>query len=83
MPELPDIDVYVEKLAERIDSQALMRIRINNPFLLCSVLPPGRNPRWIGHIFWMASSILPHTTTGAHELDEKENYRRIGTAQPR
>jgi formamidopyrimidine-DNA glycosylase len=40
MPELPDIDVYVEKLGERIDAQTLRHIRIESPFLLRSVEPP-------------------------------------------
>ena len=39
MPELPDIDVYVECLAERILGATLERIRIENPFLLRSVEP--------------------------------------------
>lgn len=40
MPELPDIDVYVEKLLERIDGQTLYNVRLGNPFLLRSVAPP-------------------------------------------
>lgn len=39
MPELPDIDVYVEKLEQRIAGATLTRIRVNNPFLVRSVLP--------------------------------------------
>lgn len=40
MPELPDIELYVEKLAERIDGNILQDIRLANPFLLRSVEPP-------------------------------------------
>ncbi len=40
MPELPDIDVYIEKLGERIDGQALESIRVNTPFLVRSFDPP-------------------------------------------
>jgi formamidopyrimidine-DNA glycosylase len=39
MPELPDIDVYVECLAERIVGASLQRIGVENPFLLRSVEP--------------------------------------------
>lgn len=40
MPELPDIDVYVEKLDERIAGQVLETIRVSKPFLVRSVDPP-------------------------------------------
>ncbi len=40
MPELPDIAVYVEALAERILDRELLRVRIASPFLLRSVDPP-------------------------------------------
>jgi len=40
MPELPDINVYIEALASRIAGQPLQRIRIAKPFLLRSVDPP-------------------------------------------
>jgi formamidopyrimidine-DNA glycosylase len=40
MPELPDIDVYIEKLDERINGQALHDIRLGNPFLVRSFDPP-------------------------------------------
>jgi formamidopyrimidine-DNA glycosylase len=39
MPELPDIEVYVECLAARTVGAALERIRVENPFLLRSVDP--------------------------------------------
>jgi len=40
MPELPDLNLYIEKLAERIENCSLEDIRISNPFLLRSVDPP-------------------------------------------
>ncbi|ACL67388.1 DNA-formamidopyrimidine glycosylase [Anaeromyxobacter dehalogenans 2CP-1] len=40
MPELPDIEVYVEALAARVLGQPLERIRLGNPFLLRSADPP-------------------------------------------
>lgn len=42
MPELPDIDVYVEVLRKKLLQHTLTAIRIGNPFLLRSVAPaPG------------------------------------------
>jgi len=40
MPELPDISVYVESLAAKLRGDRLERVRIANPFLLRSALPP-------------------------------------------
>ena len=40
MPELPDVDVYVQKLKERIRGETLEEIRIASPFLVRSVAPP-------------------------------------------
>ena len=40
MPELPDITVYVESLEQRIVGSRLIRLRLNNPFLLRTVVPP-------------------------------------------
>ncbi len=40
MPELPDIAVYVERLAALVRSQLLERVRLASPFLLRSVTPP-------------------------------------------
>lgn len=39
MPELPDIEGYLEALRPRVLGQTLERIRITNPFLLRSVAP--------------------------------------------
>ncbi len=40
MPELPDVVVYVEALAERILGRRLERVRLASPFLLRSTEPP-------------------------------------------
>ena len=40
MPELPDIDVYVESLERRILGAVLNRLTLNNPFLLRTAVPP-------------------------------------------
>ena len=40
MPELPDIAVYIDRLAARVVGHRLERVRIGNPFLLRSVVPP-------------------------------------------
>jgi formamidopyrimidine-DNA glycosylase len=40
MPELPDITVYVESLAAKLRGDRLERVRITNPFLLRSAVPP-------------------------------------------
>jgi len=40
MPELPDVTVYVEALAERVVGARLERVLIAAPFLLRSVAPP-------------------------------------------
>ena len=40
MPELPDIEIYLESLAARIDGHALERVRLLNPFLLRTAVPP-------------------------------------------
>jgi len=40
MPELPDISVYVESLDAKLRGDGLERVRIANPFLLRSAVPP-------------------------------------------
>jgi formamidopyrimidine-DNA glycosylase len=40
MPELPDLQVYLEALECRLARQALERVELLNPFLLRSVQPP-------------------------------------------
>jgi formamidopyrimidine-DNA glycosylase len=40
LPELPDLTVYLESLEARIANRRLVRIRLLNPFLLRSAVPP-------------------------------------------
>ncbi len=40
MPELPDVELYVERLRERIEGAKLEAIRLKSPFLMRSVEPP-------------------------------------------
>src|SRR5262249_26303447 len=40
MPELPDIAVYTEALRERIVGTVLQRVRLLNPCLLRTAVPP-------------------------------------------
>jgi formamidopyrimidine-DNA glycosylase len=42
MPELPDVAVYIEALAERVLNQSIQRIRIASPFIVRSFDPPVR-----------------------------------------
>ncbi|HRI18003.1 MAG TPA: DNA-formamidopyrimidine glycosylase family protein, partial [Burkholderiaceae bacterium] len=40
MPELPDITVYVERLESKLAGATLVRLRLLNPFLLRTAVPP-------------------------------------------
>jgi formamidopyrimidine-DNA glycosylase len=40
LPELPDLTVYLESLEARIVNRRLLRIRLLNPFLLRTAVPP-------------------------------------------
>ncbi len=40
MPELPDLTVYLESLEARIANQKLLQVRLLNPFLLRTAVPP-------------------------------------------
>lgn len=40
MPELPDVDVYVERIAERTLGRTLARVRLASPFVLRTADPP-------------------------------------------
>ena len=40
MPELPDVTVYVECIAAKVQGQPIGRVRISNPFVVRSVDPP-------------------------------------------
>jgi len=40
VPELPDIVVYIESLESRVGAKVLQRVRLFNPFILRTALPP-------------------------------------------
>jgi formamidopyrimidine-DNA glycosylase len=40
MPELPDIAVYIERLQAKLTGQVLRRVRVLNPFVLRTAVPP-------------------------------------------
>src|SRR5512145_3438638 len=40
MPELPDVTIYLEALAERVPQQPIQKVRIASPFVLRSFDPP-------------------------------------------
>ena len=40
MPELPDITVYIERLQALVQGHVLQRVRVLNPFLLRTAVPP-------------------------------------------
>jgi formamidopyrimidine-DNA glycosylase len=40
VPELPDVELYVEKLTDRLEGHVLQAVRVRGPFLLRSVDPP-------------------------------------------
>ncbi|MGM9487630.1 Fpg/Nei family DNA glycosylase [Ideonella sp. YS5] len=55
MPELPDVTVYAESLSAKVSGTALRCIRIVNPFVLRTALPPiaaaeGRGVQGVGRL---------------------------------
>jgi formamidopyrimidine-DNA glycosylase len=40
LPELPDVTVYCEALAERVRGEVLQRVQLRNPFVLRTAIPP-------------------------------------------
>jgi formamidopyrimidine-DNA glycosylase len=55
MPELPDLQVYIENLAARVQGRELIGVRLLNPFLLRTAVPPlaaaqGRKVREVRRI---------------------------------
>jgi formamidopyrimidine-DNA glycosylase len=40
MPELPDISVYIERLQAKVQGHVLQRLRVLNPFVLRTAVPP-------------------------------------------
>ena len=45
MPELPDVELYVERLRERVVGQPLEDLRLGSPFLLRTADPPWQSAR--------------------------------------
>jgi len=43
LPELPDIAVYLEALKRRVEGARLLKVRLLNPFLLRTAVPPIAN----------------------------------------
>ena len=58
MPELPDVTVYVERLAAKTVGQRLERVSIRHPFLLRSVTPP-------------IAAVEGHTVIGVERLGKR------------
>ncbi|MBX3619534.1 MAG: hypothetical protein KF891_06040 [Rhizobacter sp.] len=58
MPELPDITVYVDRLADKVQGHVLKRVRVLNPFLLRTAVPP-------------LSEAEGHTVTGVERLGKR------------
>ena len=55
MPELPDLTVYLDSLQARIANRRLLRVRLLNPFLLRTAVPPittaeGKIVRRVGRV---------------------------------
>ena len=40
MPELPDVELYLQALAPRVRTQRLDRLRLGNPFVVRTIEPP-------------------------------------------
>src|SRR5215212_5249386 len=40
MPELPDVTIYIEALERRIVGHRLVRVKLMNPFILRTAVPP-------------------------------------------
>jgi formamidopyrimidine-DNA glycosylase len=40
VPELPDVQVYIEHLEQRVAGKTLLRVRLLNPFILRTAVPP-------------------------------------------
>src|SRR3954449_6313413 len=58
MPELPDVTVYVERVAERVVGHTFERVRLASPFLLRSVEPP-------------IAAVGGHAVTGVERLGKR------------
>jgi len=40
MPELPDVELYLQALRPRVENRALERVRLGNPFVVRTIEPP-------------------------------------------
>lgn len=58
MPELPDVEVYVAALRERVEGRRLVALRLESAFVLRSVEPP-------------ASSLVGATVSGVERLGKR------------
>ncbi len=65
MPELPDIVVYIENLESRIQGSTLERVRLLNPFVLRTAIPP-------------ISSVQGRKVQGLHRLGKRIVIRLDG-----
>ena len=66
MPELPDLTVYLESLESRIANRRLERVRVLNPFLLRTAVPPiaAAEGRKVAGLFEFDSGTLVLTEAG-------------------
>ena len=67
MPELPDIVVYAEALASRLVGQPVLAVRLLNPFLLRTAVPPieqvhGKHVRGVSRLHAAARGALREWT---------------------
>ena len=62
MPELPDVEIYVEALRSRITNQLLERVRLVSPFLVRSVDPPltDAEGKCVRHVRRLGKRIVFH-----------------------
>jgi len=69
MPELPDVELYVEHIARRTRGQPLTGIRLASPFLLRTVTPTVKDlvGRKVTSVSRMAKRIVIHLE-GDHEI---------------
>ena len=58
MPELPDVELYCGKIAERVLGEPIEKLRLASPFLLRSVDPP-------------ASEVIGRRVTGVRRLGKR------------
>lgn len=58
MPELPDITIYLEAIERRVAGRTLDRVRVANPFLLRTAVPP-------------LSSVHGRKVTGLHRIGKR------------